>query len=81
LGKAAIQTRQNRTITVNFHDETSYDHLLGDTKAFLEWVLAFLLSIGLQLKHKGTCHGGGRLTRHSHYVRVRLGGVIIWRIQ
>src|SRR5262245_11066032 len=28
-----------------------------------------------------TCHGGGCLTRHSHYIRVRLGGVIIWRLQ
>jgi hypothetical protein len=26
-------------------------------------------------------HRGGYLTRHSHYVRVRLGGVTIWRIQ
>src|SRR4029450_4240514 len=31
--------------------------------------------------HKATCRGGGCLTRHSHYVRVRLGGVTIWRIQ
>jgi hypothetical protein len=44
-------------------------------------VLAFLLALGFQLKHKATCNGGGSLTRHSHYVRVRLGGLIIWRIQ
>ena len=44
-------------------------------------MFAFLLSLGFQLKHKATCHGGGCLTRHSHYVRVRLGGVTIWRIQ
>src|SRR5438128_1983693 len=25
--------------------------------------------------------GGGCLTRHSHYMRVRLGGITIWRIQ
>jgi hypothetical protein len=81
LAKAATQTRQNRTITVDFHDETTYSHLLNDGKAFLECVLAFLLSIGFQLTHKGTCNGGGCLTRHSHYVRVRLGGLTIWRIQ
>jgi hypothetical protein len=34
-----------------------------------------------RLKHKATCRGGGCLTRHSHYVRVRLGGLTIWRIQ
>jgi hypothetical protein len=81
MGTAATRTRQNRTITVDFHDETTYSHLLGDGKAFLEWVLAFILSLGFQLKHKTTCCGGGCLTRHSHYVRVCLGGVTIWRIQ
>jgi hypothetical protein len=55
--------------------------LLGDGKAFLECVLAFILSLGFQLKHKATCRGGGCLTRHSHYVRVRLGGLTIWRLQ
>jgi hypothetical protein len=77
----ARQTRENRTITVDFHNEATYCQLLGDGKAFLEFVFAFLLSLGFQLKHKATCHGGGCLTRHSHYVRVRLGGVTIWRIQ
>jgi hypothetical protein len=81
LAKAATHTRHNRTITVDFHDETTYAHLLNDGKAFLEWVLAFILSIGFQLLHKGTCKGGGCLTRHSHYVRIRLGGVTIWRSQ
>jgi hypothetical protein len=75
------QTRENRTITVDFQNEATYFQLLGDGKAFLECVLAFLLSLGFQLKHKATCDGGGCLTRHSHYVRVRLGGVTIWRIQ
>src|SRR5919204_2549812 len=75
------QTRENRTITVDFQNEATYVQLLGDGKAFLECVFAFLLSMGFQLKHKATCTGGRCLTRHSHYVRVRLGGVIIWRIQ
>jgi hypothetical protein len=75
------QTRENRTITVDFRDEATYFQLLGDRKAFLECVLAFVLSLGFQLTHKATCGGGGCLTRHSHYVRVRLGGLTIWRLQ
>ena len=81
MGTAAKPTRENRTITVDFQNETTYFQLLGDGKAFLELVMAFILSLGFQLKHKATCHGGGCLTRHSHYVRVRLGGVTIWRLQ
>jgi hypothetical protein len=81
MGTAAKRTRDNRTITVDFRDEATYFHLLGDGKAFLECVLAFLMALGFQLKHKATCDGGGCLTRHSHYMRVRLGGVTIWRVQ
>src|SRR6266481_1213142 len=81
MAQAAKATRQNRTITVDFHDETTYSQLLGDTKAFIECVLAFLLSLGFQLTHQSTCDGGGSLTRHSHYARVRLGGLTIWRVQ
>ena len=81
MGTAAKPTRDNRTITVDFRDEATYFHLLSDGKAFLECVLAFLMALGFQLKHKATCDGGGYLTRHSHYMRVRLGGVTIWRVQ
>jgi hypothetical protein len=81
MGTAAKPTRENRTITVDFRDDATYFHLIADGKAFVESILAFLLAIGFQLKHKATCSGGGRLTRHSHYARVRLGGVTIWRIQ
>ena len=77
----ARQTRENRTITVDFQHEATYFELLGDGKAFVELVMAFILAIGFQLKHKATCRGGGCLTRHSHYVRVRLGGISIWRLQ
>jgi hypothetical protein len=77
----ARQTRENRTITVDFQNEATYFQLLGDGKAFLECVLAFVLSLGFQLKHKATCSGGGCLTRHSHYLRLRLAGVSIWRVQ
>ena len=81
MGTAAKQIRANRTITVDFRDDATYLQLLGDGKAFVEFVCAFLLSLGFQLAHKATCHGGGCLTRHSHYVRLRVRGITIWRIQ
>src|SRR6266850_6370012 len=81
MGQAAKPTRQNRTITVDFQDEATYFQLLGDTQAFVEFVLAFLLSLGFQLLHKTSCSEGGSLTRHSHYARVRPGGLTIWRMQ
>ena len=81
MSTAAKRTRENRTSTVAFQNEATYLQLLGDGKAFLECVLAFVLSLGFQLTHKATCGGGGCLTRHSPYVRVRLGGLTIWRIQ
>src|SRR5712692_6261708 len=81
MGQAAKPTRQNRTITVDFQDEATYFQLLGDTKAFVEFVLAFILSLGFQLIHKTSCSEGGSLTRHAHDVRVRLGGLTIWRLQ
>jgi len=81
MGQAAKPTRHNRTLTIDFHDETTYAELLGNTKAFVEFVLAFLLALGFQLLHKASCSEGGSLTRHSHYARVRLGGLTIWRIQ
>jgi hypothetical protein len=81
MGRAAKATRQNRTITVDFQDESTYLQLIHDGKAFVEFVLAFILSLGFQLTHKSIRNGGGSLTRHSHYARVRLGGLTIWRIQ
>ena len=77
MHNTARQTRENRTITVDFQHEATYFQLLGDGKAFVECVLAFILSLGFQLKHKATCSRGGCLTRHSHYARVRLGGLTI----
>jgi hypothetical protein len=81
LGTAATRTRHNRTITVDFQDETTYFRLVDDGKAFLECILAFIMSLGFQLTHTTICRGGGCLTRLSHDVRVRLGGITIWRIQ
>jgi len=66
MGTATKRIRNNRTITVDFRDEATYFHLLGDGKAFVEFVCAFLLSLGFQFAHKTTCRGGGCLTRHSH---------------
>src|SRR5215813_4883180 len=81
MGQAAKPTRHNRTITVDFHDEATYFQLLGDPQAFVEFVLAFLLALGFQLLHKASCSEGRSLTRHSHYARLRLGGLTIWRVQ
>ena len=81
MRNTARQTRDNRTITVAFHDETTYCKLLDDRRAFIEFVLAFLLALGFQLKYKVACRGGGCRTRHSHDARVRLGGLTVWRIQ
>ena len=81
MGHSAKPTRQNRTITVDCHDETTYSELLGNTKAFVEFVLAFILSLGFQLIHKASCSEGANRTRHSHYARVRLCGLTIWRLQ
>src|SRR5215831_13554263 len=81
MGQSAKPTRQNRTLTVDFQEPSTYVQLMNDGKAFVEFVFAFILSLGFQLAHKTTCTGGGCLTRHSHYARVRLGGLTIWRIQ
>jgi hypothetical protein len=43
MGTAAKLRRENRTITVDFRSEATYFQLLGDRKAFLECVLAFIL--------------------------------------
>src|SRR3989441_519140 len=80
MSTATKQTRENRTITVDFRDDTTYVQLLGDGKAFVEFVCAFLLALGFQLAHKATCSGGAALSRLSHYARVRLGGLTIWRV-
>src|SRR4029453_13527335 len=81
MAKTANRIRENRTITVNFQDESTYFQLLDDGKAFVEFVLAFILALGFQLTHKTTCRGGGCLTPPPHYPRGPLGGLTIWRIQ
>jgi hypothetical protein len=73
--------REDRTIVIDFHDEATYYGLLDQGTAFLDFVVAFLLSLGFQLKHTQDCQRGACLTRHSHYVRARLHGLPIWRGQ
>ena len=80
MSKPVPPSRQNRTITVDFNLEQTYHRLCHDGPRFIDFVVAFILSIGLQLKHKCGC-SKGRLTRHSHYVRARINGLTIWRIQ
>src|SRR5499426_1814182 len=81
MRKTAQRPRHHRTITVDFHDEATYFQRLDDGKAFVEWVRAFLLTLGFQLRHHATCHGGGGRTHPSHEVRGRLGTVTIGRLQ
>ena len=59
MGTAAKRTRENRTITVDFRDDATYLQLLGDDKAFVEFVCAFLLSLGFQLAHRPPVTGVG----------------------
>jgi len=44
MGTAAKRTRENRTITVDFRDDAPYFQLLGDGKAFLEYILASVMA-------------------------------------
>src|SRR5215475_3135715 len=41
MAHTAKPTRENRTITVDSHDEATYFALLSDGKAFVEFVLAW----------------------------------------
>ena len=72
--------RQSLSITVDFNNEATYHQLCGDGKGFIDFVTAFIASIGFALRHKCDC-SRGRLTHHSHYVRARRNGLTIWRTQ
>ena len=41
MGQAAKAPRENRTITVDFHDDSTYFQLMNDGKAFVEFVFRF----------------------------------------
>ena len=55
MGQTAKTVRENRTITVDFQDRSTYFQLIHEGKAFVEFVFAFLLALGFQLKHKASC--------------------------
>jgi hypothetical protein len=80
MRNTARPRRENRPITGDFPNEATYLQLLDDGTAVVDVVIACILALGFQLRHKATCRGGGCLTRHSHYVRVRLGERTIWRL-
>ena len=80
MSNSVKHPRQNRTITVDFNSQATYHRLCDDGPCFIDFVTVFILSIGFALKHKCDCPGE-RLTRHSHYVRARINGLTIWRIQ
>jgi|SRR4029434_273531 hypothetical protein len=61
MDTVAKPMRENRTIIVDVQHETTDVQLLGDGKAFLALVMAFILCLGFQLKHKATWRGGGCL--------------------
>jgi len=44
MRQGSKRIRYNRTITIDFQDEATYFRLLDNGKAFVECVLAFLLS-------------------------------------
>ncbi len=73
--------RQNRTVHVDFQDESTYHRLIEDGSSFVEFVVAYVLSIGFQFAHKCHCSGQSWFHRHSHYGGIRLEGLCIWRIQ
>ena len=52
MSKRVPRSRENRTITVDFNDEPTYHRLCDDGRGFIDFVTAFILSIGLQLKSK-----------------------------
>jgi hypothetical protein len=47
-GHAAKRSRENRTLPVDFQDETPYFQLLGNGTACVALVRAFILSLGFQ---------------------------------
>ena len=81
MRSTARQTHATRTIPVDCQNEATSFPLLGDGKAFVEVVLACVLSLGFQLQHKTTGRGAGGLPRHAPSGRVRLGGMTLGRLQ
>lgn len=74
-------THENRTLVVDFKDWDRYQQLIRNGLAFIEFVTLYILELGFKLHHKPNCPGGCKLTRHSHYERIRIGNLVIWRVQ
>lgn len=49
-----------RSITVDFHDDATSHQVRKDGDVFVEFVVAFMTSLGFHLVHNGGCPGGGR---------------------
>jgi hypothetical protein len=81
MKRTSARKNEDRSITVDFQTKAKYHALCTDGKVFVEFVVAFIASLGFQLLHKCGCPGGCALTRHSHYVRIRSGNLLIWRLQ
>ena len=83
MRNTARQTRENRTITVDFQNEATYFQLLADGRAFVELVLGVHPVHRLSTRRtRRPVSGGGCLTRHSHYVpRPPWLVSAIWRLQ
>ncbi len=61
MKKQAKKKREKRTITIDFNDEETYHELCKSCSGFIEFVVAYIMSLGLQLKHKCACQGGFKL--------------------
>ena len=48
------RSRENRTLTVDFNSERTYHRLCLSGPRLIDFVIAFILSIGCQLKHNST---------------------------
>ena len=81
MGRTTKPTRHNRTITVDFHAESTYFQLLSDGKAFVG-ICPRLYSLDrLPAYPQGALYRRWVSDPSSHYARVRLGGLTVWRIQ
>ena len=50
MGNQAKRKRENRTVTVDFNDEATYHRLCRDGSSFIEFVVAFIISMGFILR-------------------------------
>ena len=81
MGQTAKPRRDNRTIPIDCPKESPYSARLGTPQAFVAFGFALLLSSGFPRLHKAPWRSGGGLPRPSPSVRVRVGGLPLWRIE